>query len=271
MNLLHTLAPPHPVLWPMLYSVLVYGLRYLVMAALTFSVARPVSSGGIGRRVFAGDLGRPHAQAPASMATGRHVRREITFSLLSLLIFGAVNGVLFGWGLMRHSQLYFQFAKFPLWWFVTSIMLALVLHDAFFYWLHRAMHTRLLFGLMHQVHHRSIHPTAFAAYSFHPTEALAEALIVTAILFILPIHPLAVLIFQTISTAYNVYGHCGREFYPLSTAGHWLGRWLNTSSLHAEHHRSGRGNYGLYLSVWDRWLGTATGAVPSKPTAPALV
>ena len=62
MNLLHTLAPPHPVFWPMLYSVVVYGLRYLVMAALTFSFARPTSAGGIGR---------PHAQAPQALAMGR--------------------------------------------------------------------------------------------------------------------------------------------------------------------------------------------------------
>ena len=41
-------------------------------------------------------------------------------------------------------------------------------------------------------------------------EAVGEALIVTAIIYLVPVHPLAFVIFQTISTAYNVYGHCGR-------------------------------------------------------------
>lgn len=256
MSLLNALHPSHPVLGPALYAFAVYGLRYGVMATLAFCLARPTARGG---------WGRPHARAPQQMALGRHVRRELGCSLLSLLVFGAVNGVLFGWGLLRHSQVYLRLDAWPLWWLPVSVLLALLVHDTLFYWLHRAMHSRALFSLMHQVHHRSVHPTAFAAYSFHPTEALAEALIVTALLFIVPIHPLALLVFQTLSIAYNVYGHCGREFYPEGTGTHALGRWLNTSTLHAEHHRSGRGNYGLYFSLWDRWMGT--GKAPPAHTA----
>jgi sterol desaturase/sphingolipid hydroxylase (fatty acid hydroxylase superfamily) len=131
-----------------------------------------------------------------------------------------------------------------------------LLHDTFFYWLHRAMHTRLLFERVHRLHHESLYPTAFAAYSFSWIEATAEALIVTAIMYIIPAHPLALLIFQTISTAYNVYGHCGREFYPQGMDHHWLGRWLNTSTLHAHHHHRGRGNYSFYFTFWDRLMGT---------------
>ena len=49
---------------------------------------------------------------------------------------------------------------------------------------------------------------------------MGEALIVTAIIYLVPVHPLAFVIFQTISTAYNVYGHCGREFWPRGMASH---------------------------------------------------
>lgn len=133
----------------------------------------------------------------------------------------------------------------------------LEIHQGLFYWIHRAMHLRAFFAVMHRVHHQSVYPTAYAAYSFHPTEAVAEALIVTAIIFIIPVHPLAFIIFQTISTAYNVYGHCGREFYPMGMASHWLGRWINTSSAHAVHHGKGHFNYGLYFLFWDRWMKTA--------------
>ena len=121
-----------------------------------------------------------------------------------------------------------------------------------------------------EAHHRSLYPTSFAAYSFHPSEALAEALIVTAIIFVLPVHPLAFLIFQTISTAYNVYGHCGREFYPAGTASHWLGRWLNTAGAHAAHHVHNRGNYGLYFLFWDRLMGSAEPAGATAAPKAAL-
>lgn len=118
------------------------------------------------------------------------------------------------------------------------------------------MHSPKLFRTMHQLHHRSVYPTAFAAYSFHPTEALVEALIVSVIIFMIPVHPLAFFIFQSFSTAYNVYGHSGREFFPRGMNAHWLGRWVNTSTAHSMHHARGRHNYGLYFTFWDRAMNT---------------
>lgn len=227
--------------------MLVYGVRYLVMAGALYLVARPTAGGG---------WGRVHSSAPVAFNARRHVRRELLYSLLTVLIFGAVIAGLGGWGVIRSSLVYYRLNSYPAWWFWLSIVVMLVLHDTFFYWLHRAMHSPRLFGVMHRVHHQSVHPTAFAAYSFHPTEAVAEALIITAIVFIIPVHPLAFLIFQSISTAYNVYGHCGREFYPRGMASHWLGRWINTSTAHAAHHARGRYNYGLYFMLWDRWMNT---------------
>ena len=230
-----------------MFAILLYGTRYAVLATGAYLFARPTPHGG---------WGRAHVNAPLLFDARRHIRREVSYSMLTLLIFALVNVVVYGWGLIGASQIYPKFVMYPAWWFWLSIPVMLVLHDTFFYWTHRAMHTPLLFGRMHRVHHQSLHPTAFAAYSFHPTEALTEALIVTAIIYLIPVHPLAFVIFQTISTAYNVYGHCGREFYPIGTAHHPLGRWLNTSTAHAAHHGQGRHNYGLYFMFWDRWMGT---------------
>jgi len=68
--------------------------------------------------------------------------------------------------------------------------------------------------------------------------------------------PLALILFQTVSTAINVYGHLGYEIYPRGTAGHWLGRWINTSVAHNFHHQTARHNYGFYFLFWDRLMGT---------------
>lgn len=233
---------------PALLFMCVYGGRYLVMALVVSLVARPAADGR--------GWGRVHSNAPQSFDSQRHIRRELKYSFFTVLIFGMVIATLIGTGWMGSSRLYFQLDTYPAWWFGLSIVVMLLLHDTFFYWTHRVMHWRKLFAVMHKVHHQSVHPTAFAAYSFHPTEALAEALIVTAIIFILPVHPLAFLIFQTLSTAYNVYGHCGREFYPRAMATHRWGRWINTSTAHASHHGKGRYNYGLYFLFWDRLMGT---------------
>ncbi len=234
---------PDLFLAPAVIAIVVYGMRYAAMASTAYLVARSGS-------------GRAHANAPNKFDTWRNVRREVSYSGVTVLIFGFVNAILFGFGLIHHSQVYYRVASFPLWWFWASIVVMLILHDTLFYWIHRAMHSKALFTVMHRVHHQSVYPTAFAAYSFHPSEALAEALIVTVIVYIIPVHPVAFIVFQTISTAYNVYGHCGREFYPKGTASHWLGRWLNTSTAHAVHHGKGQYNYGLYFMFWDRWMRT---------------
>lgn len=84
-----------------------------------------------------------------------------------------------------------------------------------------------------------------------------EALVVVVIIFVLPTHPLAFIIFNTFSTCYNAYGHCGREIYPKGWSEHWLGRWLNTSTAHDRHHADARHNYSFYFLFWDRLMGTA--------------
>lgn len=243
MNLIDSISPHGPLVIPFVFAVVLYGLRYMVMASVAFVVARC-------------GWGRAHADAPAAFDTLRNVRRELWYSFLTVLVFGLVNAALFGWEWLDATLMYYPASVYPEWWFWLSIPAMLILHDTFFYWLHRAMHTRWLFNFMHKVHHQSVHPTSFAAYSFHPSEAVGEALIVVAILYIIPVHPLAFLIFQTISTAYNVYGHCGREFYPVGTPSHRIGRWLNTSTAHAVHHAKGRYNYGFYTMGWDRLMKT---------------
>jgi lathosterol oxidase len=83
-----------------------------------------------------------------------------------------------------------------------------------------------------------------------------QALGVVCIIFVVPMHPLALIVFQTISTAVNIYGHSGYELYPPGWSHHALGRWINTSVAHNTHHATARHNYGLYFLWWDRWMGT---------------
>ena len=50
------------------------------------------------------------------------------------------------------------------------------------------MHRRKWFRSMHAVHHASRPPTAWAAMSFHPWEALTGAVVIPALVFLIPIH-----------------------------------------------------------------------------------
>ncbi|MBV6499248.1 MAG: hypothetical protein CJBNEKGG_01700 [Prosthecobacter sp.] len=184
------------------------------------------------------------------------VRREIRWSLLTALIYGLVGtatiiaGKAFGW------QMYRKIGLYGWGWFFTSILIAIVVHDTWFYWTHRLMHHRRLFRLFHKVHHESTNPSPWAAYSFAPLEALAQACIFPLLAFTVPMHPLAFFVFMVWQITFNVIGHTGYEYFPPWLMKSWLGRLLNTPTNHVQHHEKMRGNYGLYFNVWDRLMGT---------------
>ncbi len=118
------------------------------------------------------------------------------------------------------------------------------------------MHHPKLYRFVHLVHHQSRNPSPWAAFAFHPLEAVVEAGIVFVIAFILPFHGTALLAFLIFMTFYNAYGHLGYELYSKNFLRSALGRWVNTSVAHNHHHEKFNGNYGLYFLFWDRWMGT---------------
>jgi len=243
------LLPHGPFLRPFLWGAGIYAVRYLILAGGAF---------------LAWYATRARGKLQSAMPRGADVLREIACSVAAILIFGLINGAIFGYGVAPYTQLYFRVADHGWAYFWLSIPLMIVAHDAWFYWSHRLMHTRALFRLVHGVHHLSRNPTPWAAYAFHPYESVIEALGVVLIFFIMPSHPMALLIFQTISAAINVYGHLGYELYPREWPRHWLGRWINTSVAHNAHHEKARHNFGFYFLFWDRWMGTLDPAYEAR-------
>ena len=153
--------------------------------------------------------------------------------------------------------MYFEVSDHGWGWFMVSIVLALLVHDTYFYWTHRLMHLPRLFPLFHRIHHLSNNPSPWAAYSFAPAEAVLQAGIFPLMVMILPIHPLAFVLFTLWQILFNVVGHTGFEFHPRWLMKTPLWFFLNTPTNHVMHHETMRGNYGLYFNIWDRLMGTS--------------
>lgn len=183
-------------------------------------------------------------------------QREIGFSALTSLIFGVISWSILGTPLRAYTQFYTDVPQYGIGYLLLSIPLSLAIHDTYFYWLHRLMHHKALYRVVHLVHHKSVNPSPWAAYAFHPLEAVLEAGIVPLLLFCLPMHPISFFAFVTLMLWINVYGHLGYELFPRSFYNHPLGRWINTSVHHNLHHERFTGNYGLYFIFWDRLMGT---------------
>ncbi len=183
--------------------------------------------------------------------------REISYSALSVVIFSIPPVVmLFSNAIRPHTTFYKEIDKYGIVYFILAFPLMLFMHDTYFYWTHRFMHHPKLFKAVHLIHHKSTNPSPWAAYAFHPLEAFLESMIFVIFLFTIPVSGIHLIWFFVISLVYNVYGHLGFEMYPAGFNKHWLGKWINTSVGHNQHHQFFKGNYGLYFVIWDRLMGT---------------
>ncbi len=223
----------------------IVGLRYLLTSgafALATRAVRPGLYNGLGRQI----------------------RQEIGWSLLSAWIYGVPAGVVaFGWQHFGWTRIYTDVNAMPLWYLPLSLLLYLFAHDTWFYWTHRLMHRPRWFRMMHAVHHASKPPTAWAAMSFHPLEAVTGAVVIPLLVFLIPIHIAMRGVVLAIMTVMGVTNHMGWELFPRLLVHSPVGGWVITASHHQRHHEHYRCNYGLYFRVWDRLCGTDRGlAVP---------
>ncbi|WP_428327363.1 sterol desaturase family protein [Mucilaginibacter sp.] len=186
----------------------------------------------------------------------KHIFREVKYSFFTILIFGAVIMFVVWASKAGLTRIYEPIDKYGYAYYFFSIVLMIVIHDTYFYWTHRLMHWKPLFKWVHKTHHLSINPTPFAAYSFHPIEAVVEIGIIPLIAFTIPYHKSALTIFSLYSLLLNVAGHLGYELFRKGFASHWLFKWHNTSTHHNMHHRLVKCNYGLYFNFWDRIMRT---------------
>ena len=190
----------------------------------------------------------------------RQIAMEIRHSVLSAVLYALPAGfVAYAWQNWGWTRIYSDVAAMPLWWLPASLFLYLFAHDTWFYWSHRIMHHPKVFGFMHAVHHASRPPTAWAAMSFHWSEALTGAFVIPLLVFVIPIHVGVLGLVLTIMTIMGVTNHMGWEIFPRALVQGAAGRWLITATHHQRHHQIYRGNYGLYFRFWDRLCGTDVG------------
>ncbi len=191
---------------------------------------------------------------------GAQIRREIRWSLLSAGIYGIPAGlVAWLWREQGWTRIYEDAVDLPLWWLPVSFLLCLAAHDSWFYWTHRLMHHPALFRTIHAVHHDSRPPTAWAAMSFHPWEAVSGAFVIPALVFILPLHFGVVLAVLLVMTIMGTTNHMGWELFPARIVHGRAGKWLITATHHQLHHERYSCNYGLYFRFWDHLCGTDRG------------
>lgn len=222
------------------------GVRYILIAGATFIFFYILFK----RKIF-------YKKIQNTFPKNSDYIREFTYSIITIMIFGIVIVTIMGNPNIRpYTKIYENIEERGWLYYFAAFPIMLIMHDTYFYWTHRIMHHKLLFNTFHLVHHKSTNPSPWAAYAFHPLEAVVENGIFIVFAFSFPLHESHTPIFFLFSVIYNIYGHLGWELYPKGFNKSFIGKWVNTSVCHNQHHKYFKGNYSLYLLFWDRIMGT---------------
>lgn len=139
---------------------------------------------------------------------------------------------------------------------ILAFVVYSIFYDAYFYWSHRWMHQGWLYKNVHVIHHRSLNPTPFASFSFHPIEAVVNLLYLFPIVYFFSMSFELAFILILLTDFSNLMGHLGYDFIPRQSRKKWWGRWLTTPTHHNMHHQYSRSNFGLYWKGWDQYFKT---------------
>ena len=176
---------------------------------------------------------------------------EMKWSLITSVIF-AVSGSLLGLIWQKGwTQIYLKMDQYGWIYFFVSLFLISIVHEIYFYWTHRWLHLPAIYKKFHAVHHKSLTPSPWASFSFHPMEGFINALALPLIVLFIPVHPIALIIYLTFMTLSAVTNHMGFEILP-AKAHKGIGRFLVSGVHHTMHHKYYRSNYGLFYTFCDQ-------------------
>ena len=182
-------------------------------------------------------------------------RMEIKWSLISSFIFAVTGSITVLCWQKGFTKIYIEVSAADIWYMPLSLAMYMLLQETYYYWIHRWMHRPRIFKLVHKVHHDSRIASPFTAFSFHPLEAILQAIFIPALLCIIPIHLYVIVVLLVIMSISSVINHLDIEIYPTQKAKLFT-RWVIGASHHAQHHKQYKYNYGLYFTFWDRWKNT---------------
>ena len=226
-------------------SLQIEGIRYLAGAVSVFLVIWVV---------FHKPLASRKIRKPTPR--GRQIRRELIYSATTIFVFMLMGVFVYEGAAAGYFKFYGDVGQYGWGYLIASIIGLAIFHDTYFYWTHRIIHHPKLFKYFHATHHRSHNPTPFTAYSFDPGEAAINFMVIPLFALLVPMHGIATMIYMWFMIMRNALGHCGYELMPKGWSRHPILGQMTTIIHHDMHHEKMTGNYALYFTWWDRWMGT---------------
>lgn len=185
------------------------------------------------------------------------------YKVLALVIFNItiLSPIVLSFEVMAAGKVQFEFAleAYPtslevLW----QLAFFVLVEDVSFYWAHRLLHTKWLYGKIHKIHHENRLVYGIASEYAHPIEYVLGNGIPSALgakLLGRRVHIVTFWLWIVLRITETVDGHSGYDFpwspfrvLPMSTNGRY----------HDYHHAENIGCYGSFFTIWDTVFGTNT-------------
>lgn len=179
-------------------------------------------------------------------------KKEIGYSMISGCIFSLLGAIAFLLWQKGFTKVYLNLNDYGWWYLPVSLVIYMFLQETYYYWMHRWMHIPTIFRVVHKVHHDSKISSPFTAFSFHPIEALLQAVFLPVLILFIPIHLYVLILLLVIMSFSSVINHLDIELYPATWKNNFA-KWLIGATHHSLHHRFYKHNYGLYFTFWDVW------------------
>lgn len=136
---------------------------------------------------------------------------------------------------------------------LLSVLAFVYLDDFLFYFMHRALHHRVLYRHIHAWHHRIVTPWAITGHYMHPLEYVLTGALALAGPVLFGCHVITLWVWIALRQWEAAEGHSGYDFRLSPT--HYLPG--GDGALHHDfHHARVKGNYAGFLRIWDAVFGT---------------
>lgn len=144
--------------------------------------------------------------------------------------------------------------------FASRFVLAFILMDLSIYFQHVMFHALPLFWRFHRVHHSDLDCDISTGLRFHPFEIVISIIFKFIVIAAVGVPVITVVIFEVILNAASMFTHSNIK---MPSSFERLLRWfIVTPDMHRIHHsikeNETNSNFGFFISLWDRLLGTYT-------------
>ncbi|TPI33547.1 sterol desaturase family protein [Mesorhizobium sp. B3-2-1] len=192
---------------------------------------------------------RPYPRKGRAFSFDSQLADNVFWSLASGVTIWSAYEALVWWAMANGYAPTLTWSGHPVW-FVGLFLLIPIWESFYFYWIHRLLHTKLLYRI-HALHHRNIDVGPWSGLAMHPVEHIFY--FGTALVhFVVPSSPVHLICHLMFYGLYAITTHTGFE-------GLWLAgrKRVDLGTFHHQlHHRYFEVNYGTLEVPWDKWFDT---------------